>query len=25
MKLYHGSNVKIGTIDLAKTKRYKDF
>lgn len=25
MKLYHGSNVKIETIDLAKSKRYKDF
>lgn len=25
MILYHGSNMKIGRIDLTKSKRYKDF
>ena len=25
MILYHGSNIKIGCIDLTKSKRYKDF
>ena len=25
MKLYHGSNVVIENIDLAKCKPYKDF
>ena len=25
MILYHGSNTKIGCIDLTKSKRYKDF
>ena len=25
MILYHGSNVEVNTIDLTKSKRYKDF
>ena len=25
MKLFHGSNVSIETVDLSKSKRYKDF
>ena len=25
MKLYHGSNIRINTIDLAKSKPFKDF
>ncbi|MBR5842404.1 MAG: DUF3990 domain-containing protein [Bacteroidaceae bacterium] len=25
MKLYHGSNVEVGTPDLTKSKPYKDF
>ena len=25
MILYHGSNVSIETVDLSKSKRYKDF
>lgn len=25
MRLYHGSNVRIGTIDLTRCHRYKDF
>lgn len=25
MKLYHGSNMLIDTIDLSKSKKYKDF
>ena len=25
MKLYHGSNIAIHSIDLTKSKRYKDF
>lgn len=25
MRLYHGSNIAIQSIDLAKSKRYKDF
>lgn len=25
MKLFHGSNVFIETVDLSKSKRYKDF
>lgn len=25
MKLFHGSNISIETVDLSKSKRYKDF
>lgn len=25
MKLFHGSNIKIDVIDLAKSKPFKDF
>ena len=25
MKLYHGTNIDFGVIDLAKSNKYKDF
>lgn len=25
MKLFHGSNIYVETVDLSKSKRYKDF